>query len=196
MAVAVGSSAFIAAVCCAVAGLFGQSGTLFGVVLGVGSGKSRVQYTGGGYGYGETDAAASGADTIVGTAVSGDVDQSWAILPVAVSCVANCPAVECNCPAVECMCSCDTPEPKAMDFGHMPGWRELFVQPVTLFSWLFVGILSGLCGRCSVRRPSTSGAAPPLPLLQLSHHHAGDVSSPDRRRAEALRALPRRGRLA
>lgn len=195
MAVAVGSSAFIAAVCCAVAGLFGQSSSLFGDVLGVGGGKSRVQYTGGGYGYGDTDAAASGADTIVGTSDSGDVDQSWAFLPVAVSCVANCPAVECSCPAVECVCSCDTPEPKALDANGEPGWRELFVQPVVFFSWLGIGMLSGLCGRCSVQRSGTSGAAPPSPLLQLGHH-AGDVSSPDRRRAEALRALPRRGRLA
>ena len=116
-------------------------------------------------------------------------------LPVAVSCVANCPAVECSCPAVECVCSCDTPEPKALDANGEPGWRELFVQPVVFFSWLGIGMLSGLCGRCSVQRSGTSGAAPPSPLLQLGHH-AGDVSSPDRRRAEALRALPRRGRLA
>ena len=88
MAVAVGSSAFIAAVCCAVAGLFGQSSSLFGDVLGVGGGKSRVQYTGGGYGYGDTDAAASGADTIVGTSDSGDVDQSWAFF--ASCCVVCC----------------------------------------------------------------------------------------------------------
>ena len=195
MSVAVGSSAFLAAVAVAVAGLFGQSGSLIGEVLGFGSSKYRTQYTGSGYGYGDTDAPASGADTIVGAAKSGDVDQSWAFLPVAVSCVANCPSVECSCPAVECTCACDTPEPKAWLVERVSGWRGLFVEPVVLFSWLGIGMLSGFLGRCSVQRQRTSSAAP-LSLSPVDPHHAGDMPSPSRSRSEALRALPRRGRLA
>ena len=195
MVVAVGSSAFFAAVAVAVAGLFGHSGSLIGDVLGLGGSKGRIQFTGSGDGYGDTDATASGADTNVGAAKSGDVDQSWAFLPVAVSCVANCPAVECSCPSVECTCTCDTPEPKAWNVEGPVGWRGLFVEPVVLFSWLGIGMLSGFLGRCSVQRQRTFSATPPS-LLQLGSHHAGDMPSPSRSRSEALRALPRRGRVA
>ena len=76
MVVAVGSSAFFAAVAVAVAGLFGHSGNVVSDVLGLGGSKGRIQFTGSGDGYGDTDATASGADTNVGAAKSGDVDQS------------------------------------------------------------------------------------------------------------------------
>ena len=159
-------------------------------VSGASSGTSRVQFTGGIGGKRDQGEAISGADFIGETSGSGDVDQSWAFMPVALSCIASCPAVE-------CVCSCDRPEPKVSDICEERGWRELFVQPAVHFSWLFCGTLCGLCGLCSARQRSIGEAAPPLsPARSNSSYHASDVSSPDRRRSEALRSLHRQGRLA
>ena len=194
MVVAGSAGTIVAAACCvAISVLSGIRSPLDGVWGGSASAGWR-QYAGGWGGKRGTEEAASGADVIGEATKSGDVDQSWAFMPVACSCVANCPAVE-------CVCSCDTPEPKAPEehvhVYNVRGWCELFMQPAVQFSWLCIGILCGLCGRCSVRAPSSGEAALPLsPARSLSGFYAGDVPSPDRRRAEALRSLPRKGRLA
>ena len=130
--------------------------------------SSRVRISGDGNAEWGIDGAVFGADSKQETVASGDVDHSWAFLPVGVSCVAQCPAVKCSCPLVECTCACDTPEPRLVQVFEHQGWQDLFVQSVVVFSWLFWVILFGLCGRCASRHSSVPLAAiVPLAFYQF-----------------------------
>ena len=92
MAVVAGTGACVATAFCVIAGLYNGLGGIISGLVGGDLGRGRVQIAAEGGKKWEASAAAPGADTDGGGAGPGDVDQSWAIAPVAVQCVSSCPS--------------------------------------------------------------------------------------------------------